>query len=45
MKRLLGEIDHFINKFDHNYADAPWGTAKDSLIRGILKASSAYMED
>lgn len=45
MKRLLGEIDHFINKFDHNYTDAPWGSAKDSLIRGILKAASFRVED
>ncbi len=45
MKRLLAEIDHFINKFDHNYKDAPWGTAKDSLIRGILKTSSVFAED
>lgn len=45
MKRLLGEIDHFVNKFDHNYADAPWGTARNSLIRGILKASSAFVEE
>ncbi len=45
MNRLLGEIDHFINKFDHNYTNAPWGTAKDSLIRGILKISSELMEE
>lgn len=45
MKRLLGEVDHFINKFDHNYADSPWGTAKDSLIRAILKASSVFVEE
>lgn len=45
MNRLLGEVDHFVNKFDHNYSDAPWGTAKDSLIRGILKAASIKVED
>lgn len=45
LNRLLGELDHFVNKFDHNYADAPWGTAKDSLIRGILKAASVKVED
>ena len=45
MNRLLGEIDHFVNKFDHNYADAPWGTAKDSLIRGILKVASTFVEE
>lgn len=43
--RLLGEVDHFINKFDHNYIDVPWGTARDALIRGILKTSSEFVED
>ncbi|MGN1319424.1 MAG: DUF6062 family protein [Lachnospirales bacterium] len=45
LDRLLGEVDHFINKFDHNYKDAPWGTAKDSLIRAILKTSSEFVEE
>lgn len=45
MQRLLSEIDHFVNKFDHNYADAPWGSAKDSLIRGILKISSLFVDE
>ena len=35
IKRLEKEVDHFTNKFDHNYKDAPWGTAKDALPRAI----------
>lgn len=45
MKRLEKEVDHFTNKFDHNYKDAPWGTAKDALPRAILKVSSHKVEE
>lgn len=45
IKRLESEINHFINKFDHNYKDAPWGTAKDALPRGIEKISSQKLEE
>lgn len=45
MKRLENEVDHFTNKFDHNYKDVPWGTAKDALPRAILKTSSEKVEE
>lgn len=45
MKRLEKEVDHFTNKFDHNYKDVPWGTAKDALPRAILKVASQIVED
>ena len=45
MKRLEKEVDHFTNKFDHNYKDVPWGTAKDVLPRAILKVASQIVED
>lgn len=45
MKRLEKEVDHFTNKFDHNYKDVPWGTAKDALPRAILKVASQTVED
>ena len=45
LKRLEGEVDHFVNKFDHNYKDAPWGTAKDSLVRAITKLSGEFVEE
>ena len=45
LKRLENEVDHFTNKFDHNYKDVPWGTAKDALPRAILKLSSTKVEE
>ena len=45
IKRLEKEVDHFTNKFDHNYKDAPWGTAKDALPRAIQKISSQKVEE
>lgn len=45
MKRLEKEVDHFTNKFDHNYKDVPWGTAKDALPRAILKVASEQVEE
>lgn len=45
MKRLEKEVDHFTNKFDHNYKDIPWGTAKDALPRAILKVASYKVEE
>lgn len=43
--RLEGELAFFINKFDHRYKDEPWGTAKDALIRAMLKLGSVEVED
>ena len=37
MKRVRDDVEWFINKFDHKYADAPWKNAKDSLARATLK--------
>lgn len=37
MKRVRDDVEWFINKFDHKYADAPWKNAKDSLVRATLK--------
>lgn len=45
IKRLEKEVDHFTNKFDHNYKDAPWGTAKDVLPRAIQKIASQKVEE
>lgn len=38
-KRLDEELEHFIRKFDYRFKDEPWGNAKDSVERGILKIS------
>ncbi len=39
MKRLCGELDWFIKKFDYRYANEPWGTAQDAVERAVVKAS------
>ena len=33
MKRVRDDVEWFINKFDHKYADAPWKNTKDSLTK------------
>lgn len=40
MKRVRDDVEWFINKFDHKYADEPWKNAKDSLVRAMTKDSS-----
>lgn len=37
MKRVRDDVEWFINKFDHKYADEPWKNAKDSLTRAMIK--------
>ena len=37
MDRLSEELAGFIQKFDHRYADKPWGTSKDAHIRAMQK--------
>ena len=44
LQRLEGELGFFINKFDHRYKDEPWGSAKDALIRALLKIGSVKVE-
>lgn len=40
MKRVRDDVEWFINKFDHKYADEPWKNAKDSLVRSMTKDGS-----
>jgi hypothetical protein len=37
MKRVLDDLDWFIDKFDYRYADEPWKNAKDALPRAMQK--------
>lgn len=37
MKRVRDDVEWFINKFDHAYANEPWKNAKDSLVRAMIK--------
>jgi hypothetical protein len=42
LDRLHEELQWFITKFDYRFADEPWKTSKDSLIRTILKITGNY---
>lgn len=44
MKRVRDDVEWFINKFDHKYADEPWKNAKDSLTRAMIKTASVLPE-
>lgn len=40
MKRVRGDLDWFIDKFDYRYANEPWKNSKDALPRTISKINS-----
>lgn len=40
MKRVSGDLEWFINKFDYRYANEPWKNAKDALPRAMQKTNS-----
>lgn len=42
LSRLQGELAWFIDKFDYENADKPWGTSQDALQRSMVKAGSIY---
>ncbi len=42
MERLQEELEWFISKFDYRFADQPWKTSKDALIRTIQKLIGNY---
>ena len=37
MDRIAEELAGFVQKFDHRYADKPWGNSKDAHIRAMQK--------
>ena len=45
MKRVLEDINWFIDKFDYRYANEPWKNSKDALPRAIQKLNSVVIED
>lgn len=40
MKRVIDDLEWFINKFDYRYANEPWKNAKDALPRAMQKTNS-----
>lgn len=45
LERVRDDVEWFVNKFDHKYADEPWKNAKDSLPRAITKMASLLPEE
>jgi hypothetical protein len=39
MKRVSGDLEWFINKFDYRYNDEPWKNSKDALPRSMTKTN------
>lgn len=37
LNRLAEELNGFVQKFDHRYADRPWGNSKDAHLRTAYK--------
>jgi hypothetical protein len=42
LERLQEELEWFISKFDYRFANEPWKTSKDALIRSIQKLIGNY---
>ena len=40
MKRVEGDLDWFIKKFDYRYREEPWKSAKDAVARSLVKTAS-----
>lgn len=45
MERVRDDVEWFINKFDHTYANEPWKNARDSLPRAIVKTNSLLPDE
>lgn len=37
MKRVIDDLEWFIDKFDYRYKDEPWKNSKDALERSVIK--------
>ena len=45
LQRIQGDIDWFIDKFDHRNRDADWKTSKDAVPRTMQKLVGSYPAD
>ena len=45
LERVRDDVAWFINKFDYKYQDEPWYSARDSVIRSMVKASSVILDE
>ncbi len=40
MRRVEGDLEWFINKYDYRYKDEPWKNSKDALPRSVTKTAT-----
>ena len=45
LSRVKDELEWFIDKFDYENAEKPWGTSKDALPRSLVKLGSIYYKE
>ncbi len=45
MKRIAGDLEWFINKFDYRYRDEPWKQSKDAIPRALVKTNGMLVLD
>ncbi|MBE5958011.1 MAG: hypothetical protein E7254_04000 [Lachnospiraceae bacterium] len=45
MKRVNGDVDWFVDKFDYRFKDEPWKNSKDALPRCLIKTNSINVEE
>lgn len=45
LKRIEGDLEWFIEKYDYENKDADWKNSKDAIPRGIQKLASIYPQD
>lgn len=45
MKRVQGDLEWFVDKFDYRYANEPWKNSKDAIPRAITKTNSIMYEE
>ena len=45
IKRVAGDLDWFVQKFDYRFKDEPWKNAKDSIERAAVKTGGIMPEE
>lgn len=45
LRRVKGDIDHFVEMFDYRMAGSDWGSSKDAVARGMQKLQGIYPAD
>ena len=45
MKRMLEDVEWFINKFDYRYQDEPWKNSEDAMQRTLTKLNGIIVEE